>query len=138
MEEQIKSKGISRRKFVGIIGGGVVFLVSAWELAPNLLIDDEGKQINSNSDFEGQKVTVWVQIHEADWITIYNPSSEMGQGSMTALAVIIAEELDADWSKVTIEHSSADPSIYGAGWGGRGRSMITVGSRTVKIGRAHV
>ncbi|RLD29725.1 MAG: xanthine dehydrogenase family protein molybdopterin-binding subunit [Bacteroidetes bacterium] len=131
MEGQIKSKGISRRKFVGIIGGGVVFLVSAWKLAPNLFLDEEGNQINSSTDFEGQKVTVWVQIHEDDFITIYNPSSEMGQGSMTALAVIIAEELDADWSKVNIEQSSANPSIYGAGWGGRGRSMITVGSRTV-------
>ncbi|NNF74412.1 MAG: xanthine dehydrogenase family protein molybdopterin-binding subunit [Flavobacteriaceae bacterium] len=132
MEEQIKSKGLSRRKFVGVIGGGVVFLVAAWKLAPDFLLNEEGLPIKSYSDFQGQKVTVWVQIHEDDFITIYNPSSEMGQGSMTALAVIIAEELDADWSKVTVEQSPADPDIYGIGWGGRGPgSMITVGSRTV-------
>lgn len=132
MKKQIISKGLSRRAFVGTLGGGVVFVVAAWNLAPNILLDEKGVPVIPSSEIEGTKVTVWVKIHEDDRITIYNPSSEMGQGSMTALAIIIAEELDADWSKVTLEHSPTEPSIYGVGWGGRGRgSMITVGSRTV-------
>ncbi|MGI9553199.1 MAG: molybdopterin cofactor-binding domain-containing protein, partial [Aurantibacter sp.] len=132
MRDVAKSNQISRRKFVGVLGGGTLFLVTAWKMAPNWLIDEQAESLKYGSGIEGEKVSVWVHIHEDDRITIYNPSSEMGQGSMTALAVIVAEEMDADWSKVTIDQSPADPSIYGAGWGGRGRkSMITVGSRTV-------
>lgn len=132
MSDIAKSNHISRRKFVGALGGGTLFLVTAWKMVPNWMIDDQGESLKYGSGIGGEKISVWVHIHEDDQITIYNPSSEMGQGSMTALAVIIAEELDADWSKVTIDQSPADPKIYGAGWGGRGRkSMITVGSRTV-------
>ena len=131
MKNQSISKSLSRRKFVGVIGGGVVFLVAGWKI-PALLDAINADSSGSKSIFNGQEVTAWVQIHEDNKITIYNPSSEMGQGSMTALAVIIAEELDADWSKVHVEQSSTQPDIYGIGWGGRGRgNMMTVGSRTV-------
>ena len=132
MRKQLKTTDVSRRKFVGVLGTGVLFVVAGWKIAPNLLMKGNPTAHRSGSDLEGQKVSVWVQIHEDDWITIYNPSSEMGQGSMTALAIIIAEELDADWTRVKIEQSPAQPDIYGIGWGGRGRGpMITVGSRTV-------
>lgn len=129
MKNQSVSNSLSRRKFVGVIGGSVVFLVAGWKV-PGMLDTAHGETFKSSSN--GEEVTAWVQIHEDNKITIYNPSSEMGQGSMTALAVIIAEELDADWSKVHIEQSATLPDIYGIGWGGRGRgNMMTVGSRTV-------
>jgi len=131
MENQVISKELSRRKFVGVIGGGVVFLVAGWKI-PGMFDASNTESSGSNSILKGQEVTAWVQIHEDNKITIYNPSSEMGQGSMTALAVIIAEELDADWSMVHIEHSPTLPDVYGIGWGGRGRgNMMTVGSRMV-------
>ena len=57
----------------------------------------------------------------------------MGQGSMTALAIIIAEEMDANWADVHIENAPVIPAIYGMGWDGKpGGPMITAGSRTVR------
>jgi isoquinoline 1-oxidoreductase subunit beta len=41
------------------------------------------------------------------------PSAEMGQGVMTSLPLILAEELDADWSKVKAEFAPANPKVYG-------------------------
>ena len=55
----------------------------------------------------------WVNIAADGIITIFSPVDELGQGSMTALPVIFAEELDADWDDVRIEMSPSDPEIYG-------------------------
>src|ERR1700756_127975 len=46
-------------------------------------------------------------------ITILSAGAEMGQGSMTSLPLIVAEEMDADWSKVAIEWTPADAKVYG-------------------------
>ena len=74
-------------------------------------------------------VGAWVRIDTNGGIIIYNPAAEMGQGSMTALPVILAEEMDVNWADVRIEHSPVEPSIYGRSWrpGGPG-TMMTVGS----------
>lgn len=117
---------ISRRKFL-TKAGGITFIVTAGSLAP-VLMQNQGKIVNG----EGH-ISAWVHIDSDDQVTILNPAAEMGQGSMTALAVIIAEELDVDWSKVTIKDSPIEPEIYGLQWGGKlGGPMITVGSRTVR------
>src|ERR1700694_4052094 len=58
-------------------------------------------------------VTPWVRIAPDGKITILSAGAEMGQGSMTSLPLIVAEEMDADWSKVAIEWTPADPKVYG-------------------------
>ena len=63
-------------------------------------------------------------------ITIMSAATEMGQGSMTSLPLIIAEELDADWSKVKIVPAPVIEKIYGnPGFGGM---MYTAGSNAVR------
>ncbi len=120
----------SRRRFLQQSGGILFYVSTSLSLSSLVSCSEEGRPENESS-YEGKTVNLWVQIHENDQLTFMNPASEMGQGSMTALALILAEELDADWSKVHIEHSPVEPEQYGSGsWGGRKR-MITVGSRTV-------
>jgi isoquinoline 1-oxidoreductase beta subunit len=78
----------------------------------------------------GKSLTPWVSIAADGTITIMSAATEMGQGSMTALPLIIAEELDADWGKVKIVPAPVNEKIYGnPGFGGM---MYTAGSNAVR------
>jgi isoquinoline 1-oxidoreductase subunit beta len=77
----------------------------------------------------GKALSPWVSITADGTITIMSPATEMGQGSMTSLPLIIAEELDADWSKVRVVPAPPIDAIYGnPGFGGM---MYTAGSNAV-------
>ena len=54
----------------------------------------------------------FVRIAPDNTVTIIGKHLEMGQGSHTGLAVILAEELDADWSQVRVEPAPADAARY--------------------------
>ena len=62
---------------------------------------------------EGAKLNAYVTIASDNTITILCPSSEMGQGVLTSLPLILAEELDADWSKVKCELAPGNPKLFG-------------------------
>jgi len=69
-----------------------------------------------SQDAQGQsalKPNVWVTIGVDDSVVVMTPTGEMGQGTTTALPMILAEELDADWSKVRIEYAPPNPRVYG-------------------------
>ena len=66
--------------------------------------------------------TVWFQLDVDGNVQVHVTKAEMGQHVGTALARIVAEELGADWSKVSLEHVDTDPR-----WG----TMITGGSWSV-------
>ena len=77
----------------------------------------------------GKALSPWVTIAPDGTITIMSAATEMGQGSMTSLPLIIAEELDADWSKVRIVPAPPIEAIYGnPGFQGM---MYTAGSNAV-------
>jgi Molybdopterin-binding domain of aldehyde dehydrogenase len=79
----------------------------------------------------GEKaLSPWVSIAEDGTITLMSPATEMGQGSMTSLPLIIAEELDADWQKVRIIPAPPNAAIYGNPAFG-GLMMYTAGSNAV-------
>ena len=69
---------------------------------------------------------VFLRITPDGLVTIWCARSDMGQGVRTALPMIVAEELDADWSRVRVEQADAHPSSYGR--------MMTVGSSSVRNG----
>src|SRR5262249_58035878 len=70
----------------------------------------------------------WVRIMPGGNITILTVT-EMGQGSGTAIPLMIAEEMDADWDKVVLEWAPSQPELYG--WPDRsGQRVMTIsGSR---------
>jgi len=71
----------------------------------------------------------WVTLSTDGTIAIMSPAVEMGQGSLTSLPLILAEELDADWSKVRIVPAPPNDALYGnPGFGGM---MYTAGSNAV-------
>jgi len=62
---------------------------------------------------DGAKLNAWVTIGTDNTITILCPMAEMGQGVLTSLPLILAEELDADWSKVKTDFAPPNPKLYG-------------------------
>ena len=81
------------------------------------------------------EVNAWVVIHPDDRVVVRIARSEMGQGTYTALAQLVAEELDCDWMKVSAEFASPNEHIRrGRIWG----SMSTGGSQGVRSSQDYV
>jgi CO/xanthine dehydrogenase Mo-binding subunit len=62
----------------------------------------------------------WVHITPDNGVTLILEKSEMGQGIMTAVPMILAEELCVDWKNVTVKQAPTNPEIYNHGTGGSG------------------
>jgi isoquinoline 1-oxidoreductase subunit beta len=81
------------------------------------------------------EVTHWIVINPDDTIVIRVARSEMGQGSMTGLAQMVAEELDCDWGKVSTEFASPNEHIRRKRiWG----SMSTGGSAGIRTSQEYL
>jgi len=65
-------------------------------------------------------LNAWVRITPDNRVTLILGKSEMGQGVITALPMILAEELCVDWKQVGIEQAPTNPAIYDLGTGGSG------------------
>lgn len=112
-------KSINRREFLKT-SSGVALFIGVSGIMPCIISCKNTQEIKEQ--FQKHQLTAWVQITEDGEITIYNPAAEMGQGSMTALPVIFAEEMDADWSRVQVEFSPQEVDIYGSeGWAPTGQ-----------------
>lgn len=99
------SSQVSRRGFVtgtGALGLGLV-------ASGGLLIVREPEAQAAPKLIAGKTVDAWVSIFPDDRVTIRFAAAEMGQGVNTALPMILAEELDVDWNKVSAEQVSSDP-----------------------------
>ena len=119
---------LSRRQFVVTAvsaGGGLALGIALPDVLQALPMAKEpwGADVPAP-----QEVSAWIVIDPDETITIRVPHSEMGQGAATALPMIVAEELECDWTKIRGEFASAnrnqrENTVYG--------DMNTVGSRGV-------
>ena len=121
-----KGKPLSRRKFIvgsaAIAGGG---------LALGLNVPFAHGQQNGAAS----EVNVWVAIKPDDTCVIRIARSEMGQGTLTGLAQLVAEELECDWSKVTTEGITPGRNLASKrAWG----EMGTGGSRGIRTSQDYV
>lgn len=96
----------SRRAFItsGVLAGGVVVLgiaIRPGNRAPKVagLIAASGETV----------LNVWLKIAPDNQITIYVPHAEMGQGVRTTLGMMLADEMEADWDRVTVLEAPAVP-----------------------------
>src|SRR4051794_17190063 len=118
---------LSRRGVLAGLGG-MAFCIAVGNDGVRLM-----SQAQANT-LANMPVTPWVRIAPDGRITILSAGAEMGQGSMTSLPLIVAEELDADWSKVAIEWTPADAKVYGyKDPFGTENLMWIVGSRAVQL-----
>lgn len=99
---------ISRRKFLGKASAGLTFAIAAIAVNDPFVLHN---QAIADAQFAPN---VWLHVGTNGVITIASPAAELGQGSFTSLPLIIAEEFDADWSKVKIVQPPAwDAKKYG-------------------------
>jgi isoquinoline 1-oxidoreductase beta subunit len=120
------ARGIDRRKFlvsVAAAGGGLALgfdvpFGSAAQAAADQVSADRTPEINA-----------WIVIQSDDTVIIRVARSEMGQGTLTALPMLVAEELECDWSKVKAEFPRPDENLRrNRIWG----DFSTGGSRSIR------
>jgi len=118
---------ISRRKFlIGTASAGV-------GLSLGLYLPLGKAQLNA--DAAVPEVNAWVVIQPDDTVIIRIARSEMGQGTLTGLAQMVAEELECDWSKVTTEYPTPGESLArNRVWG----SFSTGGSQGIRGSHQYV
>jgi isoquinoline 1-oxidoreductase beta subunit len=103
----------SRREFLKVTSVGGAGLVISFHLPWGETLVAQEKQAESLF-----APNAWLRIDKEGTITITVAKSEMGQGVRTALPMIVAEELDADWAKVKVVQALADRKYGSMGTGG--------------------
>lgn len=126
---------VSRREFLissGQLGAG-------FALGLYLPVTAYGKQTGQSAANKAgastKEVNAWVVIEPDDTVIIRIARSEMGQGTLTGLAQLVAEELECDWSKVTTEYPTPGQNLArDKVW----RSFSTGGSRGIRDSHSYV
>jgi isoquinoline 1-oxidoreductase beta subunit len=110
----IKRKGVKRRAF--LIGG--IAVVGAGLFGISMADDNAVNRAAKLTAGEGEhSFATWLKIAEDNTITIYSPHTDIGQGSNTGLAQMLAEELDAAWDQVKLVSAPAESAFANTGLG---------------------
>src|SRR5207249_1940057 len=115
------TKTLTRRTFLKVSAAGGALLIGGY--VPGLR---ETITAEAATTFEPN---VWLRIGADDTVTIMLSQLEMGQGVMTSMPMLVAEELDVDWNKIKTEWVPADPKYGNPNFGG---AQLTAGSNSVR------
>ena len=124
---KIKEKNSSRRRFLKL------GLAAGAGLAVGVYLGFGGERVKGRLEVwdhvpQGWKVDAWLHIAEDGLVTVRVNHTEMGQGVSTALPMIVAEELDADWSRVRFEMAPAESVYKNPDFG----TQMTAGSTSIR------
>ncbi|HMH19382.1 MAG TPA: molybdopterin cofactor-binding domain-containing protein [Burkholderiales bacterium] len=123
----VKTTNLSRRKFIvssAAAGGG---------LALGFKLPFIGSAEAATA--AGTEINLWVAVRPDDTCVVRIARSEMGQGTLTGLAQLVAEELECDWKKVATEHINPGQNLARKrAWG----DMSTGGSRGIRTSQDYV
>ena len=109
---------LDRRDFVRLTSlAGTGLIVGVWL---------PGGDAPAATTAEPLQPNAFLRVDPDGSVTIWLGRADMGQGVRTALPMIVAEELDADWKRVTVLQGDAHPTAFGR--------MMTVGSSSVRNG----
>ncbi len=117
-ERAAEAAQLSRRGFIkltGLAGGGLVLALSLGPAAKKVFAQPSGAAaFNANP---------YVQIQPDGKVVLFAKNPEVGQGVKTSLPLIVAEELDADWTQVEVRQSVIDAALYGPQFAGGSLSI---------------
>ncbi len=94
----------TRRAFIGsgsLVGGGFVLGVGGVVLSPSR------HSLVSDDAIDKGQLTTWITVTPDNLVTVLVPHCEMGQGAQTALAMMAAEEMEAEWDLVRVKEAPA-------------------------------
>lgn len=112
-----ETNNLTRRGFIKVVS------VAGSGLALGFYLPAKGEELRALGE-PAFSPNAWLNIDTNGLTTITVARSEMGQGARTALPMIVAEELEADWEKIRLEFALAHPDKYG--------DMTTGGSTSVR------
>ncbi len=98
----LESLEVSRRSFLGM--SAATAFVLGFSVPP--------RATRAAANAATYAPNAFIRIDPRGDVTLIMPQVEMGQGTYTSISMILAEELDADWSRVKVEHAPADEKLY--------------------------
>src|SRR3989442_10366584 len=113
---------LNRRTFLKTttaVGGGLV-------IGSYLALDGSDVDLLAAGSFDPN---IWLKVNSDDPVRIMLTQLEMGQGVMTSMPMLVAEELDTDWPKIKTEGVPADAKYGNPNFGGQ---QLTAGSNSVR------
>jgi isoquinoline 1-oxidoreductase beta subunit len=118
MSSTVLTPKLTRRGFVKVGAAGSAALVIGFYLPSLAATQQEGGP--SKEAPRINPLNAWIRIGADGNVTLIVGKSEMGQGVMTSLPMILADEVEVDWNSVHVEQAATKPDIYSLGTGGSG------------------
>ena len=125
---------LSRRSFIraSVAAGGGLMLGFHMPVA---LAASIGPRTQSTTTAVGIEINAWIVIDKDGTVTLRIPHTEQGQGGITSVAMLIAEELNVDWSKIKTEFADANRHLRN---NKEYKVMSTHGSQLVRLQHPHL